>query len=210
MTRGGTPRATRTIVLIFGENLNDSKSIARLLVAVNPELERRVKPVPRPISLTRSAKTPAVRDWVDELRRTVRGYQAAGNRVGAVLVHRDADGPDPGGSQETRLANQIATVPALPVVPVQMIEAWWFLFPDAVEAVRPHAWRGTLPRRPRDVEIINDPKGELVRLTGRRGRHAYTESDCVAIAEAIASLRPARVGVSASYDRFVSLASSLT
>jgi len=199
-------RRSPSSVLVFAEDLHDSRSIAHLLVAANAALDRRVVAVPRPTSLTRSAGPAKVRDWVDELRRTVRGYQAAGTPVAAVLVHRDADGPDPDGIEEEKLGAQIAPVGALPVVPVQMTEAWWFLFPDAVESIRPQTWRGKLPRRARDVETISDPKAELTRITGRGTRHACTEADSIAIAEAIRSMQPAQVGVSSSYDRFIALA----
>lgn len=206
MSTQRTRREASSSVLVFGEDLHDSKSIAALLVAANPRLDRRVKAVPRPTSLTRDAKPDTVRDWVDELSRTVRGYKATGTRIAAILVHRDADGPDPTGAEEEKLGRQVATVPAHPIVPVQMIEAWWFLFPDAVESVRPHAWRGKMPRKARDVEAITNPKPELTRITGRGNRHPYTEADSIAIAEAIRRLQPAQIGTSASYDRFLALA----
>jgi hypothetical protein len=196
--------------LIFAESLNDSKSIASLLVAANERLSRRVIPVPRPVSLTRTAGPDAVRDWVGELRRTVTAYKAAGTRIGAVLVHRDADRFDPLGEVEQSLGKDLQLVPGNPVVPVRMIEAWWFLFPDAVEAVRPRAWRGKLPRRARDVERIERPKAELERLTGRSGGPAYAEADSISIAENVLKLSLVKIGSCASYDRFVTLAEKIT
>lgn len=84
------------------------------------------------------------------------------------------------------------------------------MFPDAVEAVRPRAWRGALPRRRRNVELLDDPKGELQRATGRRGSQPYAEADSVAVAEGIRRSPAARTGTSASYDRFVALAQRIT
>lgn len=198
-------------ILIFGENLHDSRSIEHLLLAANNKLERRVKALPRPVSLTRDAGTPAVRDWVKELRRTVLAFEGAGNDVAAVLIHRDADGPDKNGRQEILLAEQIRSISKTwPVVPVQSIEAWWFLFPDAVEAVCPVAWRRKLPRRVRNVEGIDGPKYELQRVTSRGGSRSYQEADSIDIAASIRKLGAATMlGHSASFVRFGSLARSI-
>ncbi len=199
---------TRTsgTVLVFGESINDSASIHKLLIAANAALDGRVKALPRPISLNRHAKWPAVRNWVDELHRAIRGFEATGQSIAAVVVHRDADGHDPDGRIHTDLARQIAQTGGLPVVPVQEIEAWWFLFPQAVEAVRPRVWRGKLPRTARDVELIDRPKERLQQLTRTTGAPEYSEADSPAIAEKIRALRPARVGSSLSYDRLVATA----
>ena len=132
-------RHTGGAVLVFGENRNDAQSVKELLVAANPGLDpRRIKALPRPMSLTREAKPPAVRRWVDEIAVAIRAHRAGGP-VAAVVVHRDADEHDPQGTRHAELGRQLSTVDGLPVVPVQMIEAWWLLFPDAVEAVRPSA-----------------------------------------------------------------------
>jgi hypothetical protein len=80
---------------------------------------------------------------VEQIRQVVKGLEAGGReQVRAVVVHRDADGPDRRGKVEAALYGQLAPVDGKPVVPVQMIEAWWFPFPDAVEAIRPKAWGG--------------------------------------------------------------------
>lgn len=197
------------LVLVFGESLNDSKSLAHLLVAANPDLDRRVRPLPRPTSLTRDAGQKAVRDWVDDLRRTVTGFRSAGATVTAALVHRDADGADPSGAQEEKLGVQIRAVPASPVVPVQAMEAWWFLFPEAVESVRPHTWRDRIPRHARDVEQIDRPKRKLVHLTGHGTRQPYAEVDSIRIAEFVRHGAREPVGRSASFDRFQALARRL-
>jgi hypothetical protein len=147
--------------------------------------------------------------WVDDISRAVVAYQVARRPVAAVLVHRDADGADPDGYVAAELGSQISSVRGHPVVPVQAIEAWWFLFPDAVEAVRPRAWQGVMPRRSRDVEVIVRPKDELMRLTGGRSRPPYSEADSPAIARKVRDLRPRSYGSSSSYDFLVSLAGVL-
>jgi hypothetical protein len=174
--------STASKILVFAESLNDSKSIASLLVAANGGLSRRVIAAPRPVSLTRTAGPDAVRDWVGELRRTVTAYKAAGTRIGAVLVHRDADRFDPLGEVEQLLGNDLQPVPGDPVVPVQMIEAWWFLFPDAVEAVRPRPGEASCRGGLATSSALSD-RSPSWRLTGRSGAPAYAEADSISIAE---------------------------
>jgi len=196
-------------VLVFGESVNDSQSILHLLIAANTSLDGRVRPLRRPVSLTRQAKPNAVRDWVDELRRTVQAFEANEGRVAAVIVHRDADGHDPDGTVAANLARQLTTIGAHPVVPVQAIEAWWFLFPDAVEAVRPHAWKGKLPRQRRDVELIDQPKKALQQATKDRHALEYAPPDSPAIAAYVRQKSLVPLCPCSSYDRMVTLATSI-
>jgi hypothetical protein len=196
-------------VLVFGESVNDSQSILHLLIAANASLAGRVRSLRRPVSLTREAKPDVIRDWVGELRRAVHAFEAVNGRVTAVVVHRDADGHDPGGAVAADLGPQLAALDGHPVVPVQAIEAWWFLFPDAVEAVRPRAWKDKLPRQPRNVELINRPKKALQQATQGRRAPEYTESDSPIIAahireKSLIPLCPCR-----SYDRMVTLARTI-
>lgn len=190
---------------MFGESKNDVDSIRELLVAANASLQGQMKPMLTPPSLTAQAGRTAVGGWVKQIAGAVEGVKATGEQVRAVVVHRDADCYDANGSEHQRLTVQLAAVAGHPVVPVQMIEAWWFLFPDAVEAIRPGAWRNTMPRRAVDVERINAPKVELMRLTRRSGKE-YAEADSVAIAQEIRSQSATPLGVSASYDRLQRLA----
>ena len=197
-------------VLVFGESRNDSDSIATLVLSANPRLQGRVRALPRPTSLTRTAGAAAVRRWVDEIEMAIRGHEAARGPVTAVLVHRDADRADPGETVAATLSGQLASFAGRPVVPVQATEAWWFLFPDAVEAVRPRAWRGCMPRRQRDVERIDRPKHELIGRTAARGGVPYTEADSPAIARKVREQAREPHGSSVSYRRLTDLAVSLS
>ena len=204
-----TARAGRGAVLVFGESRNDSDAVAELVIAANPRLAGRVRSLPRPTSLTRTAGAHPVRRWVTEIAKAVQAHEAAKGPVAAVLVHRDADGPDPDASVAAAPRGQLASLGGHPVVPVHTIEAWWFLFPDAVEAVRPGTWRGCMPRRHRDVERIDRPKDELMNRTGARGGTAYTEADSPAIARKIREQAGMPRGSSASYRRLTDLAVTL-
>jgi hypothetical protein len=145
---------------------------------------------------------------VSRIGEVVAAYEAADKRAAAVVVHRDADGPDPQGEVEQALAVQLQPVSGRPVVPVQMIEAWWLLFPGATEAICPLAWRSLLPRRHRNVEAVHDPKKELQRLT-RPTKREYAEADSAAIALQIRERQPTAWGTSASYQRLQALAAAL-
>jgi hypothetical protein len=162
---------------------------------------------PKPSSLTRKAGRTAVTPWVEAIRQVVEVHARAGKLVRAVLVHRDADGPDSDGLVAERLRQDLQSVPAHPVVPVQMTEAWWFLFPEAVKAVKPIAWKDLRWPKPGDVETMPDPKKRLQALT--RGRHEYGEGDSPAIAEQVRRLNLNPVGRSASFDRFAQLAKEI-
>jgi hypothetical protein len=129
--------------------------------------------------------------------------------VAAVLVHRDADGPDPDAKVATSLEEALRPVDGHAAVAVQEIEAWWLLFPDAVEAVRPVAWKGRLPRSERDVETVERPKELLRRLTGKDRKAEYSEADSALIAKNIREMRPRRFGQSASFDRLAAVSAAL-
>lgn len=202
-------RSDRGVILIFGESRNDSDAVAELVAAANPRLTGRIRALPRPTSLTRTAGVRPVRRWVDEIAKAIRAHEAARGPVAAVLVHRDADGADPDGLVAAALKDQLAGFGGHPVVPVHTIEAWWFLFPDAVEAVRPTMWRGCMPRRARDVERIERPKNELMNRTGASGATAYSEADSPAIARKIREHGKAPQGSGASYRRLTDLAGTL-
>lgn len=204
------PRRRKPVILVFGENLNDSQSVSALLIHAQPNLVGRVEARPRPTSLARSAGVHSVRRWTDLIERTIVTTQLGGRSVQAVVVHRDADASDQDGAAHRELAEQLSSLSTRghPVVPVQELEAWWFLFPDAVEAVR-QQWRGKLRRSDRDVEAINNPKEELKRLTRSQGGKEYQEADSPLIARHIREHSPAKHGRSASYDRLTQTARAL-
>lgn len=195
--------------MVFGESINDSTSVAHLLLAANPDLAGRVRARPKPTSLTREARPPAVQTWVARLRQTVRAVEAAGDRVAAVVVHRDADGPDPTGRVAADLTSQLVEFDGRAVVPVQAIEAWWFLFPDAVEAVRPGAWKGKLPKKKQDVELIDRPKHALQQATRTRRGVEYAEADSPVIAKRIRDKTLQPLCDCRSYGRLVTTARAI-
>ncbi|MFT3715746.1 MAG: hypothetical protein QM774_07305 [Gordonia sp. (in: high G+C Gram-positive bacteria)] len=201
--------AKRVEVLVFGESPNDSRAIRALVQLHLPNAVGgvTVRPVKDPPSLTRTALPKAREKWVDRVKRAVAAASGSGTSVRAVLIHQDSDGMDAGPQNEDRIAADFAgllgSIDGIPVVPVVATESWWFLFPDAVEHLK-SVWKGSVPRQPRDVEKITDPKKELKRITRQaNGQHEYKESDSVAIAENVRDLKLAPIGSSGSYERFV-------
>jgi hypothetical protein len=194
------------MILVFGESTNDAEAVRRLTLGLCPTAVGKIKVLRRPPSLQRTASARAVRDHASKVASVVRA-QAALTRVTCVLVHSDADGPDPEGQLEQERSQQLLAsgVPhAHAVVPAQELEAWWLLFPDATESVIP-GWRGSLRSSPGDVDSQRNPKEELIRRTRRKHpRRPYKESDSADIAARVAELgvmaRP--TGASKSFDRF--------
>lgn len=193
------------IVLVFGENTNDSRSVARLIEALCPDLKGRVKARSAPPSLQRSASPRAVHTWTERIADVVRTNRQP---VACVFVHRDSDAPDPAGrfQKATETALRSAGIAdAHAVVPVEEIESWWMLFPEAAERVR-SSWRGQLDRSQADRDAEPSPKEALSRRTGRVNRRdAYSAADSPRVAERVAAAIEAGThptGVSSSFERF--------
>ena len=193
------------VVLVFGEDSNDVRSVSILIEALCPTLKGRVKARREPPSLQRGASPSATFSWVDRIADVVRNNERP---VACVFVHRDSDAPDPAGrlQSETEAALRAAGLAdAHAVVPVQEIESWWMLFPDAAEQVR-SSWRGQLDRSQGDRDAIPNPKEALGRRTGRvNPRVAYSPADSPRIADRVAAAIEADTqptGGSRSFERF--------
>ncbi|MGB3699505.1 MAG: hypothetical protein WBA05_18935 [Gordonia sp. (in: high G+C Gram-positive bacteria)] len=203
------------MILVFGEDSNDTESIKVLVRHLCPRAPGEVVVETRrePPSLTKGATDAKVRSWMDEIADLVERESRA-RVVHAVLVHQDSDGPDPSGKVEHRLAAELAA--AIPghathaVVPVQMTEAWWLAFPDAVRGVKPTAWRQVKFPRQANTETIAEPKRELKRITRAASpKQEYSETDSVAIAEQIVTKKLSLDVDNPSWNRFVAVASAL-
>jgi len=195
-----------TVALVFGESRNDRLAIVRLIEAICPELAGRVRERPQPVSLNRSASASSVSDWIGRIADVVASHDQ--QSTVCVFVHRDSDEPDPDGKlhRQTEEALRSAGIKgAHAVVPVEEIEAWWMLFPEATEKLR-QSWKGALKRANRDWETVSNPKEELKRLTRRKNsRHPYSEADSPSVARHVAEAitnGTSPVGRSRSYDRF--------
>ncbi len=132
--------------------------------------------------------------------------------IRAVLMHEDADEVEPAHKTLiTKIESSYRSLPwpVLAVVPAWELETWWFLFPDAVAAVRP-TWRRPDQFAGRDVGRIRNAKEELKKAVTPQGARpsfqTYTEADSVAIAEkivALGQLTPPWFARSASWAAFL-------
>ncbi len=203
------------LVLIFGEDENDTKSIRELIEALRPELVGKVQTRRRPIVLIKDAKPEHVPDRAQSIADAV-DIDRATHDVACVFAHEDCDNVEPKHEAvcakiETALAK--AGCPAHAVVPAWELEAWWFMWPDAVQAVRPNRWRAPDDHLGEQVGLIKDAKEELRRRVvpknlkpeKRKNFPHYQESDSPAIARQVREKNLARKpgAKSDSYSRFV-------
>lgn len=202
-------------ILIFAEDPHDSTALKCLADALNPSLSGRCQLVVLrdPVSLTRNALPPTVKSWMSRIADVVK-LRSMAAEVTAILVHQDADAPDRDNEPSLRSALSAAvTIPGHPIVPVQEMEAWWFLYPEALRNVKPRAWRNVKLPSGQNVEAVRNPKEELIRRTRQASaKNAYSEADSLAVATEMA--RMIRAGDAASntapaWDAFGDLVRSL-
>lgn len=162
---------TNTMAVIFAEDPTDADAIECLLRYVRPDVSRVRKPR-RPIVLM---KGPLPRDAQDNAKRLAIAVtleaRASGRSVTLVIAHQDCDDFEPA---HVPLAARIVaalTVCEVPhpiaAVPAWELEAWWYLWPDAVAAVC-SGWRKLT--RTGAIGMIRNAKEQLrrdLRPTGR-------------------------------------------
>lgn len=193
---------SRRLILVFGEDEHDRLAIATLVRALRPGL--RVQPIRQPLVLIKGALPETARQNAEEIAAQARDI-AAGGEVLAVLAHQDCDACQPA---DVAVANRLeealaaAGCPGTPigVAPAWEIEAWWMVFPEAVQQVV-EGWRAPTGWLGHDVGMVQDAKEALCRalrpVKGVKGKRVrdYEENDSIATAENIVSL-----GLLASFD----------
>jgi hypothetical protein len=137
--------------------------------------------------------------------------ESARRRVRAVMSHEDCDALEPEDDNvqariESSVRVHVGSFHA--VVPAWELEAWWFMWPEAVASVR-RAWRAPDDYIGRRVGLIEHAKEKLqqaIRPSGiDRSRFPnYTESDSVRIAINVREMGIANapLALSSSYERF--------
>ncbi len=198
----------RTAILIFGEDDNDISAVRELVLALRPE-HRLVKKRRSPPVLVKGIEEAKARKNLKDIASVVRAEQRRGQRC-TVVAHRDSDAIEPA---HEMLAKQIedgltreGIDQVVAAVAAWEIEAWWFLWPDAVAAVNGR-WRKLKPPQPQ-VGMIPNAKEALrqvlrPRTKGKRPPD-YKESDSPKIASKVRELnlidKPS--ASSGSFDRF--------
>lgn len=216
--RGGPKRQAGRrppLVLVFGEDENDTKSIRELIEALQPGLVGKVQHRRQPLVLIKNARPEDVPDRAQRIAAVVEASRTT-HDVLCVFAHEDCDELEPAHGEacaKIEAALEQAGCPAHAVVPAWELEAWWFLWPEAVQAVRPKSWRLPDDYVGKQVGRIRDAKEELARRIvpknlkpeKRKGFPHYQESDSPAIARQVREKGVARKpqAQSDSYARFV-------
>ncbi|NJP31926.1 hypothetical protein [Micromonospora thermarum] len=198
--------------MILGEDDNDRKAVQVLVAALRPDIPRgALKPLRKPMALVRNVPPQRLPSQANKAGALLRAVNVK-TPIRAVLMHEDADEVEP--AHETLITKIESSYRSLPwpvlaVVPAWEMETWWFLFPDAVAAVRP-TWRRPDQFAGRDVGRIRNAKEELKKAVtpqgARQSFQTYTEADSVAIAEkvvALGQLTPPWFARSASWAAFL-------
>ena len=131
----------------------------------------------------------------------------------ACVLHKDTDAVEPSSAalaDEIRRAYDGCPGRVVPAVAAWEVEAWWYLFPDAVGATRA-TWRAPTQHVGRDTGLVESPKEKLKRdvrppaASRAAAFTTYAEADSEAIARAIVDgghlRRPG--GTSTSWTAFV-------
>lgn len=193
-------------VLVFGEDDNDREILRILILALCPALAGRVDKRKRPLLLAKGAQIGALDARAEKLAAAVRA-DAAIRPVGCVFVHEDADDYAPADLARATAMEAAASkhgVDICAVVPAWEMEAWFFLFPEAVAEAFP-SWQtlkpatGNVDRRQHAKEAFRDA------TTPKKAKRRYEGSDGPAIARKIAESGCVRkpTGKADAFDRFL-------
>jgi hypothetical protein len=212
----GAARKRPPLVLVFGEDENDRASLRELIEALREDLAGKVQTRREPLVLIKNAKPEDVPDRAKRIADTV-DISRATHDIVCVFAHEDQDDFEPKHEETCKKIEEAlerAGCPAHAVVPAWELEAWWFMWPSAVQAVRPKSWRAPDDYLGKEVGKIKDAKEELkkrvvpkdLKPEKRKGFQTYQESDSPSIARQVRDKRLARQpgARSASYARFLS------
>lgn len=185
------PKRLPPVVLVFGEDPNDSKAVAELARALRDDLPH-IQPRRRPQVLVKGREKARARKSAADIAHVVHAESKARPSI-FVLAHEDCDAIEPA---HTALADRIERhlksegVDVVAVTPAWEIEAWWFLWPRALASVNPR-WRDP-GYAGKHVGLIKHAKETLRRAVRPSGKHSstrdYHESDSVKIAEFVRTL----------------------
>jgi hypothetical protein len=196
------------LVMVFGEDKNDRVSIKHLVRALAPRAPA-VKVFNSPLVLIKGRALAEQRKSARSLVDVVAAKKIT-NDVVAVFAHEDCDAVEPAHEAlstaiEQRLA-EAGVAQACAVTPAWELEAWWFMWPDAVQRVNGN-WR-RLNRDGTNVGMISHAKDILRRELRPKSKSDktddYTESDSPVIAQHIleGNLINSPTATSRSYERF--------
>lgn len=188
------------------------KRSEKLITALCPTLQGNVEPRREPLVLIKNASRKVMKDRAQKIAAVVARERRLRNVI-CVFAHEDCDDVEPtheAVAEKIERALASAGCEAHAVVPAWEMEAWWFLWPQAVTACQP-SW--SVPNRYRGTEVGRIVKAKeefrrviMPRRSATRARR-YRESDSPLIAEKVRELGIVRhpEAVSKSSERFVVL-----
>lgn len=210
-SRGKQPRQ----VLVFGEDDNDRQSLRELIEALREDFVGKVQLRREPLVLIKNARPEDVPERAQKIADAV-DISRATLDIACVFAHEDCDDFEPRHEEICRKIEEAlkkAGCPAHAVVPAWELEAWWFMWPEAVKAVHPKSWRAPDDYLGKEVGKLKNAKEELkkrvvpkdLKPDKRKGFQTYQESDSPSIARHVREKGLARRpgAKSGSYTRFV-------
>lgn len=186
----------RRVVLVFGEHDHDRRAICRLTMGLRPDLQGQVEPRKTPLVLIKNATPDKAKSNAEKIAKLVK-QEGAARTVVAVLAHEDCDAMEPAHvavADKIEKALGAAGCPgkAIGVTPAWEIEAWWFVFPDAVAPVV-KGWRTPDDCLGRDVGKLQNAKEALIKAVrpkdGKSKPRDYAEADSPQIADNLVSMK---------------------
>jgi hypothetical protein len=190
--------------LAFCEDKNDSDSLVELVLAIWPEAPK-ITYSRKPLVLIRDAAVAEARKKnAANIAAVVKARDVLAD-VRLVVAHQDCDAVEPAHkslADAIRTELEAAGVPnVIAVAPAWEIEAWWYLWPEAVAAVNSR-WRKLT--RKGNHGMIQNVKEQLRRDLHTQGVRHYEESDSAKIAAQVRNrgLIGKKLGTSDSFEAF--------
>ncbi len=192
-TGGRRPRS-RLIMLVYGEDLTDTSAIREIVEALAPEWAGRVQARRTPPIEVKNARLEELPKRRDRLAAAI-DVERVSREIGCVFAHEDCDAVEPAHEDVTAQIEEAMTdigCPVYAVTPAWELEAWWFLWPEAVAATR-SSWRAPDGYVGKNVGMIQNAKEHLQRAVvpvglnqkEKRKFHAYQPSDAPAVAKSV-------------------------
>lgn len=202
-----------SVTLVYGESLFDTRAICELIEAMEPGWRQRVHARRDPPIEVKNAKLEDLPRRSDRLAGALATERVA-RKVACVFAHEDCDDVEPAHRSLTkRIESALGQldVPVYAVTPAWETEAWWFMWPNAVAAVR-SSWRAPDDYAGRNVGLMRDAKEALQKAVMPKGLNqaqkrkfrSYQESDAPHIARSVRERGEVQspVAKSESFDYF--------
>ena len=188
----------RSLVLLFGEDDNDTRALAIICRALAPEgSEVTTRVIKQPPVLNANAAPRKKQAMTATIANFARESSKGFDRV-IVVAHRDCDACEPAHVQDSAsLESELRTAGvayAVAATPAWEIESWRMAFPAAVRLAR-RCWR-ELNYGSSNTGAIPNAKERLIRdlrpanVAERARCRDYVESDSITIAERLVTIEP--------------------